>query len=81
MAGRQVREGHNQVSTPIPACGNVAGSTSHSLLSSVLGYMPEVKAYAHPFFLAVGFELRVGRDDESLYFCYSRPTEETYRNQ
>lgn len=81
MAGRQVREGHNQVSTPIPACGNVAGSTSPSLLSSVLGYMPDVKAYAHPFSLAIGFELRAGRDDESLYFSCSRPTEEAYRNQ
>lgn len=80
MAGRQVREGHNQVSTPVSACGNVDGSTSHLLLSSALGYMPEVKAYAHLFSL-VGFELRAGRDDKSLYFSCSRPIEEADRNQ
>lgn len=69
MAGRQVREGHDQVSTPVSACQ--AGFTLHSLLSSVLGYMPEVKAYAHPFSLALGSELRAGRDDESLYFSHA----------
>lgn len=81
MAGRQVRGGHNQVSTPVSACGNVDGSTSHPLLSSALGYMPEVKAYAHPFSLSVGFELTAGRDDKSLYFSCSRPIEEADRNQ
>lgn len=67
MAGRQVREGQDQVSTPISACPTV--STLYFLLISVLGCMPEVKAYANPFFLVVGSELRAGRVDESLCFC------------
>lgn len=56
MAGRQAREGQDKVSNPISTCP--AGPTLHSLLNSVLGYMPEVKAYAHPFFPVVGSELR-----------------------
>lgn len=48
MAGRQAREGQDKVSTPISACQAVP--VLHSLLNSVLGYMPEVKAYASSWF-------------------------------